>query len=80
MPTMFNAVIIIIIIIIIIITIIIFFASFFILFCLGDSWEFTKPFVLTAIFIDISSLTKIILDIKFLLCYLLKLPVSHELL
>ena len=70
MPKMFNAVIIIII-IIILITIIIFFASFFkyryILLCLGDNWEFVKAFVSIAFFIYISSLTKIILDIRFLL-------------
>ena len=82
MPKMFNAVIIIIIIIIILITIIIFFSSFFkyryILFCLN--WEFAKPFVPTAFLIYISILTIIILDKKFLLGYLLKLPVSHGLL
>ena len=61
--------------VIILITIIILFVSFFkyryILFCLGDYWEFAKPFESTAFFINISSLTKIILVKKFLLGYLL---------
>ena len=62
--------------VIILITIIILFVSFFkyryILFCLGDiNWEFAKPFESTAFFINISSLTEIILVKKFLLGYLL---------
>ena len=50
--------------IIFLITIILFFSSFFILFCLMGSLG-----VHQTVFINICSLTKIILDIKFLLGY-----------
>ena len=69
MPTMFDTAIIIIIIIILITIIISFLLSLF-CFAYSDNWNFAKPFFPTAFFINISSLTKIILDIKFLLGYL----------
>ena len=69
MPTMFDAAIIIIIIIILITIIISFLLSLF-CFAQWDHWEFAKPFVPTAFFINIRSLTRIILDIKLLLGYL----------
>ena len=65
MPKMFNAVIVIIIIIILITIIFSLLLSLNIdifWFAYGDNWEFAKPFVPTAFFINIRSLTKIIID------------------